>query len=74
MKLNISRDNDGKGSFYHVRRQLDEEIEAEKNAKLLEESLELAKRDEDRKKPALRQDDAISILTYLFQWGGTLID
>ena len=67
-------DNNGGGSFHHIRRQHKEEVQAEINAKILEESLELNKREEDRDRPALRQDDAISILSYLFQWGGPLIE
>ena len=70
----VSRDNEGEGGFHHVRRQHDEEVERERNEKILEESLELSKRDEDRTRPFLRQDDTISILSYLFQWGGSLID
>ncbi len=57
-----------------MRRQLDEEYTQERNAKILEESLELTRKEADRDRPALRQDDAISILTYLFQWGQNLID
>ena len=62
----VARDNEGEGSFHHVRRQLFEEVERERNEKILEESLELSKRDEDRTRPFLRQDDTISILSYLF--------
>ena len=40
----------------------------------MEESLELVKREEERDRPVLRQDDAISIISYLFQWGGPFIE
>ena len=58
----ISPARNSEERFYNVRRQLEHEFVAEQNQKLLAEQLDL-----DDSKPKLRQNDAVSVLSHLFE-------